>query len=118
MDKIFVSNLRCECIIGVLDEERITPQPLLVSLEMGLNLEKAGRSGDLSKTIDYGYLSARVKEYIITRKAFLLEELAYELCDFIAAEFKPRYVKVRLDKPQALADAQGCGVEILKGVES
>ena len=118
MDKIFVKNLRCDCIIGILPEERVKTQPLLVSMELGLDLEKAAVSGELSRTSDYGRLSVRVKEYIIARKALLLEELAYELCNLIETEFKPCYVKIRLDKPQALADAEGCGIEISKGVEN
>ncbi len=118
MDKIFVKNLSLNCIIGILDEERLKPQPLIVSLELHLDLKKAGTSGDLSKTIDYAYLSERVKKYIIRREARLLEELGYELCEMIITEFKPSFVRVKLEKPQALSDAQSCGVEICKGVEN
>ncbi|MBP5244023.1 MAG: dihydroneopterin aldolase, partial [Succinivibrio sp.] len=34
MDKIFISDLKVECIIGILDFERVTPQPLYVSIEI------------------------------------------------------------------------------------
>ena len=58
------------------------------------------------KTIDYALLSEKVKAYIVKRKVGLLEELAVELCDLIEKEFKPESVKIRLNKPEAVADAQ------------
>ena len=61
MDKIFISDLKVECIIGILDFERVTPQPLFVSIEIEKDLKSAGQTGDLAKTIDYSDLSMRVK---------------------------------------------------------
>ena len=47
-------------------------------------------------------------------------ELAVELCDLIEKEFKPESVKIRLNKPKAVADAQSIGIEIYRnfGVEN
>ena len=112
MDKIFVDNLKVECIVGILPFEREKTQPLFVSLELETPLEEAGRTGAL--------LSEKVKAYIVKRKAGLLEELAVELCDLIEKEFKPESVKIRLNKPKAVADAQSIGIEIYRnfGVEN
>lgn len=114
MDKIFVNNLKVECIIGILPYEREHSQPLLVSVELETSLEDAGRTGSLEKSINYALLSERVKSYIVNRKAGLLEELAVELCDLIEKEFKPESVKIRLNKPEAVADAQSVGIEIFR----
>ena len=75
MDKIFVDNLKVECIVGILPFEREKTQPLFVSLELETPLEEAGRTGALEKTIDYALLSEKVKAYIVKRKVGLLEEL-------------------------------------------
>ena len=114
MDKIFVNDLRIECIVGILPAEREHSQPLLVSIELEASLEEAGRTGSLEKSIDYALLSERVKSYVVDRKAGLLEELAVELCDLIEKEFKPVSVKIRLNKPEAVAFAQGVGIEIFR----
>lgn len=53
MDKIFVDNLKVECIVGILPFEREKTQPLFVSLELETPLEEAGRTGALEKNIDY-----------------------------------------------------------------
>ena len=57
MDKIFVDNLKLECIVGILPFEREKTQPLFVSLELETPLEEAGRTGALEKSIDYALLS-------------------------------------------------------------
>lgn len=120
MDKIFVNDLKVECIVGILPFEREKIQPLLVSMELETSLEEAGRTCALDKSIDYALLSERVKSYIVERKAGLLEELAVELCDLIEKEFKPESVKIRLNKPNAVADAKSVGIEIFRkfGVEN
>ena len=120
MDKIFVNDLKVECIVGILPFEREKTQPLLVSMGLETSLEEAGRTGALNKSIDYALLSERVKSYIVERKAGLLEELAVELCDLIEKEFKPESVKISLNKPNAVADAKSVGIEIFRkfGVEN
>ncbi len=112
MDKIFVKDLRVDCIIGILESERVKTQPLLVSMELEKDLKECAKTGDLDKSINYAALSERVKSYIIQRKALLLEELAEELCKLILKEFKPESVTIRLNKPEAVADAMATGVQI------
>lgn len=114
MDKIFVKDLRVDCIIGILESERVKTQPLLVSMELEKDLKECAKTGDLDKSINYAALSERVKSYIIQRKALLLEELAEELCKLILKEFKPESVTIRLNKPEAVADAMAAGVQITR----
>lgn len=114
MDKIFVKDLRVDCIIGILESERVKTQPLLVSMELEKDLKECAKTGDLDKSINYAALSERVKSYIIQRKALLLEELSEELCKLILKEFKPESVTIRLNKPEAVADAMAAGVQITR----
>ncbi|MBR1613525.1 MAG: dihydroneopterin aldolase [Succinivibrio sp.] len=114
MDKIFVKDLRVDCIIGILESERVKTQPLLVSMELEKDLKECAKTGDLDKSINYAALSERVKSYIIQRKALLLEELSEELCKLILKEFKPESVTIRLNKPEAVADAMATGVQITR----
>lgn len=112
MDKVFVRGLKTDCIIGILPEERVKPQRLVVDLELKIPLWEAGVSADLDKSVDYAKLSQRVKDYVQKRRANLLEELAVELCELINKEFHVSGVTVRLAKPQAVAYADAAGIEI------
>ncbi|MGN0902243.1 MAG: dihydroneopterin aldolase [Succinivibrio sp.] len=114
MDRVFVKNLKVDCVIGILPEERVKTQPLLVSLDLYLDLKEAGYTGDLTKSADYALLSAKVKEYIIERRAELLEELGVELCDLILKEFNVEKVVITLNKPMAVPGAEASGIQISK----
>ena len=46
--------------------------------------------------------------------AFLLEELAEELCAEILQKFNPSSVTLRLSKPEAVKEALGVGIEITR----
>lgn len=113
MDKVFIENLRTDCIVGILPWERSCEQPLLCSVYLEYpSLKKAGRQADLSLSADYGALSKLIVSYVKKRHAGLLEELGTELCDLIVKEFAPAAVTVRLSKPQALPEAGAAGIEI------
>lgn len=112
MDKVFVRGLKTDCIIGILPEERIKTQPLVLDLELELPLWEAGCTADLDKSVDYAKLSQCVKDYVVNRRANLLEELGVELCELINKEFHVCRVTVRLAKPLAVSDADSVGIEI------
>ena len=43
MDKITIRDMRVRCIVGILPKERITPQDVLISLSIGVELIPAAR---------------------------------------------------------------------------
>ncbi len=112
MDKIFVKGLKIDCIIGILPHERVNLQPLILDITLEHDLKDAAQKHDLSFSIDYALLSKRVEDYVIARKAPLLEELGYELCALIIKEFKPHKVTIRLTKPLAVKASVGAGIEV------
>ena len=116
MDKIFVKGLKVNCIVGILDFERVNSQDLIIDLELEKDLKKAGKTGNLDLSVDYALLSKMVSEYIIKRKAKLLEELGVELCDLILEKFDILKVTVTLNKPMAVANTTAVGVQISKEI--
>lgn len=109
LDVIELRGLAVDCIVGVFQRERVTPQPL--RLDVALFLDTRGSAGDgrLAHTVDYGRLAGELR--------FLLEACRFELLES-AAEAVSRYVlmpptedvpraqvraaTVRVTKPQAL----------------
>ena len=111
-DKIFIEDLRISCIVGILPKERVSKQDLLVTLEITCDLEKSAISGDVCDTVDYFALANEVKDYCVKRKAGLLEELGHELCAMIFNKYSVSHIKIRLSKPDAVAEAGACGIEM------
>jgi FolB domain-containing protein len=68
--------------VGITAEERETPQPCRLDLVLKADLEQAGQSGDLKKTVDYVSILSCVEE-ICTQQSFtLLEEIAQKTRPF------------------------------------
>ena len=52
-DWIELGSWRLDCILGVLEREQKTPQPLEIEVRLGLDLERAADGDALDKTVDY-----------------------------------------------------------------
>jgi dihydroneopterin aldolase len=104
MSKISIVDLEVFYCLGVTDEERATPQRLLLTVEMGFDFSSAAVSDRLERTIDYGAVSELLLNYGEGRSWKLLERLVTNLGDLILSEFKAQSVTVTVKKfviPQA-----------------
>jgi FolB domain-containing protein len=83
MDSVRVDDLRVRTRIGVPDEERATPQYVLVSFEVFRDLAAASTTDDLEQTIDYGALVPQVAQLVERAENRLLERLAGDVASLI-----------------------------------
>ena len=83
MDSVKVTDLRVSTRIGVTDEERATPQNVLVSVEVFRDLLAASADDDLENTVDYGTLVPETAKLIEQSEHRLLERLAGEVAAHI-----------------------------------
>lgn len=115
-DRIMIRNLRVFAHHGVLPEEAERGQVFVVDLDLALDLEPAGRSDELERTIDYGALTARVAEAVAARRRQLLEAVASDVADLALADQRVEQVRVRVSKPHAPlgVDAE-VAVEVVRG---
>lgn len=97
-------DLEVHYCVGVSDEERATPQRLLVSVDLSHDFSVAAVSDRLEKTIDYNEVAQRLLKYGEGRNWKLVEKLATNIADMILAEYRPQAVAVEIKKfiiPQA-----------------
>ena len=113
-DIIFVRDLTFDTIIGVLPQERTTPQPITINLEVSVDTRAAARSQALEDTLDYAGLAAAVKNLTIESKCLLVETLAEKIADLTLTFKGATAVQVEITKPKALAEAEGVGVRIYR----
>ncbi len=93
MDRITLSSMRHEGLIGATEEERTFPQMLEVDLVVEADLSAAAASDDLADTVDYGPLVALVERTVEQGTFTLLESLAGALADAVL-EASPKVVAV------------------------
>ena len=79
MDRITLSSMRYEGLIGATEEERLCPQMLEIDLVIEADLSAAAASDALGDTVDYGPLVALTERTVEGGSFTLLEGLAGSL---------------------------------------
>jgi dihydroneopterin aldolase len=97
-DSLALRDILCMCHIGVTEEERRERQRIEVDLELFADLEAAGRSGDLERTIDYRDVCESVRGLLEGGTFRLVEAAARSVLDLVLARFPVSRAVVRVRK--------------------
>ena len=114
-DRISLMNMRFEGTHGVLEEERLAPQPFEVDVELHLDLRPAGLTDDLSKTADYRDAFEICREIVEGASCRLIETLAERIAARLLAAFEEAAVSevvVRIRKPAVMLPGQLDAAEV------
>ena len=114
MDKIILSGLRFHGYHGVAEAERQIGQKYEIDVELIADLSLAGKTDDLSQTIDYAQVVRRMIE-IGTQQSFqLIEALAETIAAAILDQFPIEEVRIIVKKlsPPIEDNLTYVGVEI------
>ena len=113
-DRIVVERIAVFAHHGVLPAEQTTGQRFYVSLDCELDLREAGRSDDLSRSVNYAELAARAAAIAGSERFFLIEALAEAIArDALDAFSRIEAITVRIDKPSAPIPALLDGVAVI-----
>jgi dihydroneopterin aldolase len=115
MDTVFISELRADTVIGVYDWERRIRQTVVLDLELASDNRRAAASDRIEDAIDYAAISGRVLSFIEAGEFQLIETLAEQVAAIILEEFAVPWLRLRLAKPGAVAQAREVGVLIERG---
>lgn len=112
MDKVFISDLRVETVIGIFDWERKIRQPVRIDLEMSTDIRRAATSDSIEDALDYKAVAKRLIGFVGESEFQLVETLAERIATIVIDEFSVAWVRVRLSKPGAVRGSRDVGVEI------
>src|SRR3546814_4378131 len=94
------------------DLERLKPQKILINMELWV-AETPGRPPrDYSEVVCYEQLVTSAKALLAEGHVDLVETLAEQLAVLCLADSRVDRCRVRVEKPEAIAEASGVGVEI------
>ena len=104
MPRISIVDLELMLNVGVTDEERATPQRIVVCLNLEFDFNSAAVSDRITKTIDYFAVAQLLLKFGEGRSWKLIEKVANDVAEQIISEFHPEAVGVEVKKftiPQA-----------------
>ena len=112
MDKIFLSALNVECIVGIWEWERRVKQNVVIDVELATDIRRAAATDRIEDTVDYKKLSKRLLSFVGDSQFHLVETLTERIAELIVTEFRVPWVRVRLNKKGAIRGARDVGIEI------
>lgn len=112
MDKVFIRGLEISTVIGVHAWEKRLERPLLLDLELGMDIRAAAASDMVRDAVDYQAVADAVAAFARSERFQLLETLAERLARHLFAEFPIDSLRLSMAKPGAVAKVQAVGVEI------
>ncbi len=118
MDRVYIEGLKADAVIGVYDWERNIRQELVLDLELASDNRAAAATDAIEDAVDYDAISGRVLAYVRDSEFQLIETLAERVAELILREFDVQWLRLKLAKPGAVADASSVGVIIERGERS
>ncbi len=117
MDRIFITALAADAIIGIYDWERGVKQRLEIDLEIWMDLRTAAKSDAIEDTLNYKSVAKRVLAFVEASSFRLVEALAGEIARIVLEEFSVARVRVTVHKPGAIRHSRDVGVIVERGLD-
>ncbi len=115
MDTVYIEGLKTDAVIGVYDWERSIRQTLVLDLELASDNRAAAATDGIADAVDYDAISKRILAYVQASEFELIETLAERVADIVLTEFNIPWLRLKLGKPGAVAEANDVGVIIERG---
>jgi len=115
MDIVFIEQLTVITTIGVYDWEQTIQQKLVFDVEMAWDNRKAAASDDVNDCLSYADVSEAIISHVAEGKFALVERVAEEVASLLIARFASPWVRIKVSKPGAVAQAAQVGVIIERG---
>ena len=101
-------------IIGIHRKEKINKQKIIFNIVIDVNQNIYPDENDLSSIVDYEKITNKLKKLAKNKKYNFLESLAEDSFNEIFLDKRINSVKIKIEKPDAIVNAQSVGVEVFK----
>ncbi|WP_435927888.1 bifunctional dihydroneopterin aldolase/7,8-dihydroneopterin epimerase [Dryocola sp. BD613] len=115
MDIVFIEQLTVITTIGVYDWEQTIDQKLIFDIEMAWDNRAAAASDDVNDCLSYADVSEAVIAHVSGGRFALVERVAEEVAQLLLTRFNSPWVRLKVSKPGAIAQAANVGVIIERG---
>ena len=111
-DLIFLNDFMIDANIGVYKHEKIKSQPLRINIIAKVKNPKKINDDKLYSVVCYNQISKKIKKIIKSGHTILLEKLAEKIFQECFKNKRIQTMKIRLEKPDAIQEAESAGIEV------
>ncbi len=109
---VFIRDLQLRAMLGIYDSEKIEPQRIIVNVDLSVKERGEPLDDDIQNVVSYEHVVNHVKELISQGHVHLVETLAEMIANECLQNRWVVAVRVRVEKPDIIAEAASVGVEI------
>lgn len=109
---VFVHDLKLMATLGVYDHEKLSPQRIVVNVDLTVSETGQGHDDDIGNVVCYEQVVDKIKAIIAEGHVNLVETLAEQIAAKCLADFRVLAARVRVEKPDAIEEAGSVGIEL------
>ena len=114
---VLIKNFIIQEIIGIHEHEKIKKQKIKFNIVIDIDQNVLPDEKDIKSIVDYEKITNNLKNLVKNKKYNFLESLAEDSFKEIFEDKRINSVKIKIEKPEAIKNAETVGVEVFKSRE-
>ena len=111
---VLIKNFIIQEIIGIHEHEKIKKQKIKFNIVIDVDQNALPNEKDIRSIVDYEKITNNLKNLTKNKKYNFLESLAEDSFKEIFEDKRINSVKIKIEKPEAIKNADSVGVEVFK----
>ena len=111
---VFIKDFIVQEIIGIHEHEKTEKQKIKFNIVVNVNQNTVPDEKDIKSIVDYEKITNKLENLVKNKKYNFLESLAEDSFKEIFEDKRINYVKIKIEKPDAIKNADSVGVEVFK----
>ena len=111
---VFIKDFIIQEIIGIHDYEKTKKQKIKFNIVLDIDQNTVPNEKDIKSIVDYEKITNKLENLTKDKKYNFLESLAEDSFKEIFEDKRISSVKIKIEKPDAIKNADSVGVEIFK----
>ena len=111
---VFIKDFFVQEIIGIHEHEKTEKQKIKFNIVVNVNQNTVPDEKDIKSIVDYEKITNKLENLVKNKKYNFLESLAEDSFKEIFEDKRINSVKIKIEKPDAIKNADSVGVEVFK----